>query len=58
MGLFAADAELTRLFAGWVADGKMHKIAELWTRGLPVDWASLYGAGRPFGRRPGSLRAS
>ena len=51
MGLFAADEELNGLFAQWVAGGKVDKIAELWTRGLPVDWASLYGPGRPFGPR-------
>ena len=52
LGLFAADDELHGLFAQWVASGKVDKIAELWTRGLPVDWASLYGPGRPFGPRP------
>ena len=52
LGLFAADDELDGLFGQWVASGKVDKIAELWTRGLPVDWASLYGPGRPFGPRP------
>ncbi|MFX8605041.1 hypothetical protein ABTM12_19405, partial [Acinetobacter baumannii] len=45
--VFAADEELQEALAKWIARGKLHKLADLWVKGLALDWHALYGAQRP-----------
>jgi acyl transferase domain-containing protein len=47
LSVFAADAELQEAIAKWVQRGKLAKVLELWSKGLPFDWSTLYGASRP-----------
>ncbi|WP_225887712.1 SDR family NAD(P)-dependent oxidoreductase [Myxococcus xanthus] len=43
LSVFADDAEMQEAVAKWMARGKLSKVLEVWTRGMPVDWAKLHG---------------
>ena len=47
LALFGSDTDLQQAVEKWIANRKLSKLAELWTKGLDVDWAQLYGAARP-----------
>ncbi|MCX7293774.1 SDR family NAD(P)-dependent oxidoreductase, partial [Janthinobacterium sp.] len=46
LAVFAADAELQEAISKWIARGKLDKLAELWVKGLSVDWSTLHGASK------------
>ncbi|XPG76799.1 hypothetical protein ABL840_15860 [Variovorax sp. NFACC27] len=37
-----ADEDMGRTIDAWLSKGKLHKLVELWVRGLAFDWARLY----------------
>ncbi|HEX6100801.1 MAG TPA: beta-ketoacyl synthase N-terminal-like domain-containing protein [Thermoanaerobaculia bacterium] len=43
VSLFGTDASLQQTVQTWIANWDLAKLAELWTKGLEVDWAKLYG---------------
>ncbi|WP_434151550.1 SDR family NAD(P)-dependent oxidoreductase [Methylocaldum gracile subsp. desertum] len=45
--LFTADDELKEALAKWIERGKLSKLAELWVKGLELDWELLYGRVKP-----------
>ncbi|GAX60249.1 beta-ketoacyl synthase [Candidatus Scalindua japonica] len=45
--VFTADEDTRELIAKWIAKGKLGKLAELWVKGLVLDWDLLYGQQRP-----------
>jgi len=44
---FKADAELQEAVVKWIQLGKFHKLMELWTKGLSLDWHLLHGDDKP-----------
>ncbi|MCS1407962.1 MAG: Polyketide synthase PksN [Verrucomicrobia subdivision 3 bacterium] len=46
---FAADEDLARAVEAWIEKRKYAKLADLWVRGMDLDWKRLYG-GRRYGR--------
>ncbi|TMD02208.1 MAG: thioester reductase, partial [Chloroflexi bacterium] len=42
-----ADEDVQQVVAGWIAKGKLSRLAEWWVKGLAVDWSLLYGDERP-----------
>jgi acyl transferase domain-containing protein len=42
LGLFAGDDDLQEAIAKWIERGKLNKLAELWAKGLSLDWGRLY----------------
>ncbi|HEU4887433.1 MAG TPA: SDR family NAD(P)-dependent oxidoreductase [Thermoanaerobaculia bacterium] len=49
--VFGSDDDLKEAVARWIAKQKLDKLAELWTKGLEVDWMMMYGD-RPPRRTP------
>jgi acyl transferase domain-containing protein/non-ribosomal peptide synthetase component F/acyl carrier protein/SAM-dependent methyltransferase len=47
LAVFTADEELQEALGKWMRRGKLGKLAELWVKGLSLDWAQLYGEQRP-----------
>src|SRR5262249_34447060 len=47
LNLLAADEDAEGILSRLISKGKFDKIAQLWTRGLPMDWRLLYGTHRP-----------
>ena len=47
LGLLDSDAEVRRALAGLPGRGRHDLLMELWVRGFPFDWATLYGGTRP-----------
>jgi len=47
LALFGSDTDLQQAVEKWIANRKLSKLAELWTKGLDVDWAQLYAEARP-----------
>ena len=47
IALLTADEDSYELIKKWIAKGKKKKIAELWVKGLTVEWHKLYGGGIP-----------
>ena len=41
-----ADEDMQQTLEQWLAKHKVHQLAELWLKGVPIDWARLY-SGRP-----------
>ena len=52
IALLTADEDSYELIKKWIAKGKKKKIAELWVKGLTVEWHKLYG-----GVIPGRINA-
>jgi len=48
LALFSNDADLQQTVAKWIAGGKFSKLADLWVKGLHVEWAGLYGGSTPL----------
>jgi polyketide synthase PksN len=38
----ASDDDMTRMVDAWLAKGKLHKVVDLWVKGLAFDWSKLY----------------
>jgi polyketide synthase PksN len=47
LALFSADADLRQTVDKWIENRKLTKLAELWAKGLEVEWSKLYGEARP-----------
>ncbi len=47
LALFGSDTDLQQTVEKWIANRKLSKLAELWAKGLNVDWSRLYGEARP-----------
>jgi acyl transferase domain-containing protein/acyl carrier protein len=44
---FAADEELATAVRTWIERRKHHKLLDMWSKGLTINWLLLYGATRP-----------
>ncbi|MEJ2229503.1 MAG: ketoacyl-synthetase C-terminal extension domain-containing protein, partial [Alphaproteobacteria bacterium] len=47
LAVFSADEELQEALSKWIAKGKLHKLADLWVKGLAFDWGKLYTENPP-----------
>ncbi|WP_090739059.1 amino acid adenylation domain-containing protein [Paenibacillus sp. Mc5Re-14] len=47
MHLFAEDEDMRSTVEAWLRKGKHGKLAELWVRGVPLEWRLLYTDGLP-----------
>ena len=47
IALFAGDDEMRDAVAKWIARGKFDKVADLWVKGLVVDWSLLVRPAAP-----------
>ncbi|MCU1347198.1 MAG: hypothetical protein JWO56_228, partial [Acidobacteria bacterium] len=47
LALIGRDDDIQGAVDQWIARGKYAKLAELWSRGLNVDWNKLHGAVKP-----------
>ena len=45
--LFAADEDLQDAVGAWISKKKYGKLAELWVKGLAIDWSRFYGQVKP-----------
>ncbi|MWC28297.1 SDR family NAD(P)-dependent oxidoreductase [Paenibacillus sp. MMS18-CY102] len=45
--LFDNDKEAKQLMKQWAAGGKLGKLAELWSKGVDIDWSILYSGAKP-----------
>jgi len=45
--VFEADEDAQVLLQAWMRNRKFKKLAELWVKGLSIDWNELYGESRP-----------
>jgi len=45
--VFGADEDMANALQAWIAKGKVHKLAQMWVKGLTLDWNDLYGQARP-----------
>ena len=44
---FRSDEDLQEALDKWIAKGKLGKLAELWSKGLTLDWGLLYSQEKP-----------
>jgi acyl transferase domain-containing protein/acyl carrier protein len=47
LGLFAADPDYEEAVDKWIAQRKLAKLAELWTKGFDPDWRKFHGRQTP-----------
>ncbi|AJQ25407.1 SDR family NAD(P)-dependent oxidoreductase [Pelosinus fermentans] len=47
MSVFTADEDMKKTMEAWMIKGKYAKIAEIWVKGLIIDWNKLYGNSKP-----------
>ena len=47
ISVFTADDDIQEAIDRWIDKGKIRKLAELWVRGLSIDWHLLYGREKP-----------
>jgi len=47
LSLFSTDADLKEAINKWIAGGKLSRLADLWVKGLELDWSKLYGESKP-----------
>lgn len=47
MSVFAADEDLGQAVEAWLLKGKHGKLAELWVKGVPLEWRLLHGGAAP-----------
>src|SRR5204862_274093 len=52
LATFSADEDLREALEKWIARGKFSKLADLWAKGLNLDWSKLYGESRPYPLKP------
>ncbi len=45
--LFERDQDCRKVIQKWLDQGEWQKLAELWARGLQIDWSMLYLEGKP-----------
>lgn len=45
--MFAADEELDIAVRSWTRRRKYHKLLDMWSRGLTIDWELLYDGVKP-----------
>ena len=48
LSLFTDDEDAQGLIQGWIEKHKVQKLADLWVKGLALDWNLLYGAIKPY----------
>jgi polyketide synthase PksN len=48
LALFTADEDSREILDKWLSRGKLNKLAELWSKGLDIDWDLLYKNGKPW----------
>ncbi len=46
--LLGTDDDFVELLHKWIVKGKMQKIAELWSKGLSIEWELLYPDKKPY----------
>ncbi|HKO54705.1 MAG TPA: SDR family NAD(P)-dependent oxidoreductase, partial [Thermoanaerobaculia bacterium] len=47
LSAFSTDADLQQTVDKWIANGKLSKVADLWVKGLEVDWSKSHGDVQP-----------
>lgn len=47
LDILSTDEDLGGLVQAWVAKGKLGKLAEMWVKGLSIDWSTLHGPQAP-----------
>ena len=47
LGLFVADNDYEEVLDKWIAQRKLTKLAELWSKGLDLDWRKFHGKHGP-----------
>ena len=47
VAVFERDEDAKTLLQAWISKGKLNKVAELWVKGLNIDWNQLYGSVKP-----------
>ncbi len=47
LAIFETDEDLQQGIAAWIAKGKYAKLADLWVKGLMIDWRKLYAESAP-----------
>ncbi|MEO8378059.1 MAG: SDR family NAD(P)-dependent oxidoreductase, partial [Acidobacteriota bacterium] len=47
LSVFTTDSDLQQTLAQWLAGRKLSKLADLWAKGLDVDWSQLYTGAVP-----------
>ncbi|MET0333841.1 MAG: SDR family NAD(P)-dependent oxidoreductase, partial [Rhizobacter sp.] len=47
LAVFAGEEELQRAVQAWISQGRLAKLAELWVKGLVIDWGLLHANGQP-----------
>ncbi|MET0333448.1 MAG: beta-ketoacyl synthase N-terminal-like domain-containing protein, partial [Rhizobacter sp.] len=47
LAVFAGEEELQRAVQAWISQGRLAKLAELWVKGLVIDWGLLHANSRP-----------
>ncbi|WP_338925305.1 SDR family NAD(P)-dependent oxidoreductase [Mycetohabitans endofungorum] len=50
LALFRQDEDMAAALAAWIDKRKYHKLLELWTQGLAIDWRQFYRDGRSMQR--------
>lgn len=48
IAIFETDEDARTLLLNWIEKKKFKKIAELWVKGLDIDWNLLYGDDKPY----------
>jgi acyl transferase domain-containing protein len=51
LAVLAADEDMEKTIAAWIAKGKFAKLLNLWVKGLIFDWNKLYEGSSPKPRR-------
>ncbi|TQV86001.1 SDR family NAD(P)-dependent oxidoreductase [Aliikangiella coralliicola] len=52
LSLFTADADLRETIDKWISQKKLSKLADLWVKGLELDWNKLYSENREQPSKP------
>nr|WP_246027806.1 MULTISPECIES: SDR family NAD(P)-dependent oxidoreductase [Paenibacillus] len=47
LAVLETDEDMASMVDSWIGKGKFTKLAELWVKGLDIDWNRLYGNTRP-----------
>ncbi len=47
LSVFSTDADLQQTVDKWIASRKLSKLADLWVKGLSLDWSKLHGEATP-----------
>ncbi|GAX60240.1 difficidin polyketide synthase [Candidatus Scalindua japonica] len=47
LALYTVDDDLKEVINKWMSHGKIDKLAELWVKGLSIQWDKLYGKVKP-----------